>query len=58
MSRGIVGDRAGRISVQTPIQKQAFAFDDGSCLEDPGVSVPVYPARIRGGHIEVGRFAA
>ncbi|MGW0162244.1 nitrite reductase small subunit NirD [Mycobacterium sp. NPDC003323] len=46
MSRGIVGDRAGRACVQTPIKKQAFAFDDGACLDDPTRSVPVYRTRV------------
>ncbi|MCV7252962.1 MULTISPECIES: nitrite reductase small subunit NirD [Mycobacteriaceae] len=46
MSRGIVGDRAGRACVQTPIKKQAFAFDDGSCLDDPDVSVAVFRTRL------------
>lgn len=46
MSRGIVGDRAGRVTVQSPIKKQAFALDDGSCLDDPEVSLPVYATRI------------
>ena len=46
MSRGIVGDRAGRACVQTPIKKQAFAFDDGTCLDDGAVTVPVYRTRI------------
>lgn len=46
MSRGIVGDRAGRACVQTPIKKQAFALDDGVCLDDPDVSVAVYRTRI------------
>jgi nitrite reductase (NADH) small subunit len=46
MSRGIVGDRAGRACVQTPIKKQAFAFDDGACLDDGAVSVPVYRTRM------------
>lgn len=46
MSRGIVGDRAGRGCVQTPIKKQAFALDDGVCLDDPEVSVAVYRTRI------------
>lgn len=59
LSRGIVGDRAGRAMVQSPIFKQAFALDDGSCLDDEQVSVPVYPVRVTGdGRIEVGRFAA
>jgi nitrite reductase (NADH) small subunit len=46
MSRGIVGDRAGRVCVQTPIKKQAFAFDDGQCLDDPSISVLVYRTRL------------
>jgi nitrite reductase (NADH) small subunit len=55
MSRGIVGDRGGRPTVQTPIKKQAFALADGSCLDDPEVSLTVYATRITaGGHVEVG----
>lgn len=56
LSRGLVGDRGGRSCVQSPIKKQAFAFDDGSCLDDPTVSVPVYATRITdGGQVQVGR---
>lgn len=46
MSRGIVGDRGGRPSVQSPIKKQAFALDDGSCLDDPEVVLPVFATRV------------
>ena len=46
LSRGIVGDRGGRATVQSPIKKQAFALDDGTCLDDPAVAVPVYQTRI------------
>ncbi|MHA3024372.1 nitrite reductase small subunit NirD [Mycobacterium sp. BMJ-28] len=46
MSRGIVGDRAGRPCVQTPIKKQAFAFDDGTCLDDPEVALAVFRTRV------------
>ncbi|BBY85233.1 nitrite reductase [NAD(P)H] small subunit NirD [Mycolicibacterium tokaiense] len=56
LSRGIVGDRGGRACVQSPIKKQAFAFDDGSCLDDPAVSVPVYATRVAAdGTVHVGR---
>ena len=59
LSRGIVGDRSGRAAVQSPILKQAFALEDGSCLDDPRVSVPVYPVRVTpAGHIQIGRMAA
>ena len=55
MSRGITGDRAGRAAVQSPIKKQAFAFDDGSCLDDAAVSLPVYRTRVTDdGFVEVG----
>lgn len=46
MSRGIVGDRGGRPTVQSPIKKQAFALDDGTCLDAAGVAIAVYPTRI------------
>ena len=56
LSRGIVGDRGGRAVVQSPIKKQAFALDDGYCLDNPAVSVPVYPVRVtRDGAVQVGR---
>lgn len=57
LSRGIVGDRAGRCAVQSPIKKQAFALDDGHCLDDPTIAVPVYPTRVVDGYVQVGRAA-
>lgn len=58
MSRGIVGDRGGRVVVQSPILKQAFALDDGCCLDDPRISVPVYQVRVSGdGQIQIARLA-
>lgn len=54
ISRGIVGDRAGRATVQSPIKKQAFALDDGSCLDDDAVSIPVYRTRLTpGGFVQI-----
>lgn len=53
LSRGIVGDRGGRLSVISPLKKQAFAFDDGSCLDDPRISVRVYPTRIVDGMVQI-----
>lgn len=58
LSRGIVGDRDGHPAVQSPLLKQAFSLDDGSCLDDPDVSVPVFAARVtRDGLVEVARPA-
>lgn len=56
LSRGIVGDRAGRVAVQSPIKKQAFALDDGSCLDADGVSVAVHQTRITpAGDVQIAR---
>ncbi|MBX7449253.1 nitrite reductase small subunit NirD [Mycolicibacterium sp. 3033] len=55
MSRGIVGDRGGRPMVQSPLKKQAFALDDGVCLDDPDYELVVYATRITpAGDVEVG----
>lgn len=54
ISRGIVGDRGGRAMVQSPILKQAFALEDGRCLDDPQVAVPVYRVRVTpGGQVQI-----
>ena len=58
LSRGIVGDHDGRRAVASPLTKQHFALDDGSCLEDPRVAVPVYTVRVTvDGDVQVGRLA-
>ena len=53
LSRGIVGDRAGRPKVASPIYKQSFCLETGACLDDPGVSLPSYPVRVVDGFVEV-----
>jgi nitrite reductase (NADH) small subunit len=55
MSRGIVGDRGGRPVVQSPLKKQAFALDDGVCLDDPEHALPVYATRVTpDGDVQIG----
>lgn len=53
LSRGIVGDRAGRPKVASPLYKQNFCLETGACLDDPEVSVPVYDVRVRDENVEV-----
>jgi nitrite reductase (NADH) small subunit len=53
LSRGIVGDRAGRAKVASPIFKQSFCLETGACLDDPAVSVPAYRVREVDGFVEV-----
>lgn len=54
IARGIVGDRAGRPKIASPIFKQNFDLRTGACLDDETVTLPTYAARVRGGRVEVG----
>ncbi len=53
LARGIVGDKAGVAKIASPLYKQSFDLRTGQCLDDPTVSVPVWPARVRQGQVEV-----
>lgn len=53
IARGIVGDREGTPKIASPIFKQSFDLRTGECLDDPAVRLPVYPARVRDGRIEI-----
>ena len=54
LSRGIVGSAGERLTVASPLFKQRYDLATGECLDDPMLSVPVWPARLRDGRVEVG----
>ena len=54
LSRGVVGDIRGEIVVASPLYKQHFSLLTGHCLENPEVSVAIFPARISGTTVQVG----
>ena len=54
LSRGLVGDLGGVPVVASPMHKQHFDLTTGSCVDDPAVSVTVYPVRVEDGTILVG----
>lgn len=54
MSRGIVGSRGDVPTVASPMFKQVFDLRTGACLDDPEVSLPVYPVTVRDGQVVVG----
>lgn len=53
IARGIVGDRAGRPKIASPIFKQTFDLETGACFEDPAVVLPTYPVRVQDGRVLV-----
>ena len=55
LSRGLVGDLGGVPVVASPMHKQHFDLTTGACVDDPAVSVAVYPVRVEDGTILVGR---
>ncbi|WP_372740099.1 nitrite reductase small subunit NirD [Neptunomonas sp.] len=46
ISRGIIGSKEGKLFVASPLYKQHFLLEDGSCLEDETVSLPVWKTQI------------
>ncbi|WP_323018775.1 nitrite reductase small subunit NirD [Castellaniella sp.] len=46
LARGIVGELGGRPVVASPMYKQHFFLDTGECLEDVGVRVRCWLARV------------
>jgi len=53
MARGIVGSRAGRPTIASPLHKQVYDLHSGMCLTHPGLTVPVVDARVAGGAVQV-----
>ena len=58
LSRGIVGDLKGEPVVASPVYKQHFSLLTGQCIEDQGVTVPVYAVSVRGSDVLIETNAA
>lgn len=54
MARGLVGSRRGVSTVASPMHKQSFDLVTGQCLDDPEVSLRVWPTRVADGWVEIG----
>lgn len=53
LSRGIVGSRAERLKVASPVYKQSFDLQTGVCLDDVTVSVRTFEVRVLDGMVQV-----
>ncbi len=53
LSRGIVGSRAERLKVVSPVYKQSFDLQTGVCLDDATVSVRTFEVRVAVGMVQV-----
>lgn len=54
LSRGMIGDISGQPVIASPLYKQHFNLQNGVCVENAEVSVPIYPIRIENGRVKVG----
>ncbi|QLE87590.1 MULTISPECIES: nitrite reductase small subunit NirD [Shewanella] len=53
LSRGIMGCVAGQVVVASPLYKQHFCLDTGSCLQLPQYKLKTYPVRYAGEQIQL-----
>lgn len=53
LARGIVGSLGHRPVVASPVFKNRFDLHTGASVDDPAVTVPVYPIRTVGGRVQV-----
>ena len=53
LARGILGDLHGQRVVASPLYKQHYRLQDGQCLEDEAVKVPVWAVKIENGRVWV-----
>lgn len=53
MARGIVGSRAERPTVASPLHKEVYDLGTGECFTDPALALRTFRTRIVGGFIEI-----
>jgi len=53
LSRGIMTDIDGRWMIASPLYKHHYCLKTGVCFEDDGISIPVYPAQVNSGVVEL-----
>jgi nitrite reductase (NADH) small subunit len=51
--RGIIGETKGDIYVASPLLKQRFVLNSGTCLDDDTFSIKTYETRVNDGQIEI-----
>ncbi|MCY1444576.1 Nitrite reductase (NADH) small subunit [compost metagenome] len=53
IGRGLIGSIKGDLVVASPIYKQHFRLEDGTCLEDPQQRLRVWPVRLSAESVEI-----
>ena len=53
ISRGLVGSIGEKLFVASPLYKQHFLLEDGSCVEDTSVSLKVWATKVEGDRVYI-----
>lgn len=53
IGRGLVGSLAGDLVIASPLYKQHYRLEDGTCLEDPALKLRTWPARLADDVVEI-----
>ena len=54
LSRGILGDINGTIVVASPLYKQHFDLESGTCIEDTTIKLKTYSVSLKGENVTIG----
>jgi nitrite reductase (NADH) small subunit len=54
IGRGIIGHLGGDLVIASPLYKQHYRLEDGTCLEFPEQQLRVWPVRLQGDVVEIG----
>jgi len=53
LSRGLICDIKGQLTVASPLYKQHYVLASGKCLEDDSVSIPTFKVKVEGKRVLV-----
>jgi len=53
LSRGLISDIKGQLTVASPLYKQHYVLSTGACLEDDSVSIPTFDVKVEGQRVLV-----
>jgi nitrite reductase (NADH) small subunit len=54
IGRGLIGHLGGDLVIASPLYKQHFRLEDGTCLEFPEQQLRTWPVRLQGDVVEIG----
>jgi nitrite reductase (NADH) small subunit len=53
LSRGLLSDVKGQLTVASPLYKQHYVLASGACLEDDSVSIPTFKVKVESNRVLV-----